>query len=138
MDLMDVMESELTVSNLISNVAVLGSNQTTLHSNEGLVIRGRQSKVNQRGLDLSLIHTTHRSQINKNVVGAGTLDSLTIVLHVMLDTTELLLSYYAENVQIFPNLACNEDLRARDCLLPCIYFGHQTSFDCFQSFSSTI
>lgn len=33
MILMDVMESELTVSILISNVAVLCSNQTTLHSN---------------------------------------------------------------------------------------------------------
>lgn len=51
MILMNVMESELTVSNLISNVAVLSSNQTTLHSNEGLVIRGRQSKVKYRGLD---------------------------------------------------------------------------------------
>lgn len=50
MILMNVMESELTVSNLISNVAVLSSNQSTLHSNEGLVIRGRQSKVNYRGL----------------------------------------------------------------------------------------
>lgn len=54
MILMDVMESELTVSNLISNVAVLCSNQTTLHSNEGLVIRGRQSKVNYRGLDSAI------------------------------------------------------------------------------------
>lgn len=50
MILMDAMESELTVSNLISVVAVFGSNQTTLHSNEGLVIRGRQSKVKYRGL----------------------------------------------------------------------------------------
>lgn len=54
MNLMDVMESELTVSNLISNVAVLGSNQTALHSNEGLVIRGRQSKVNHRGLESAI------------------------------------------------------------------------------------